>query len=95
LTYSHIRTNVLVVELRGRYWNGRYGRMARRDLWLKTDGKTWHVEARQGDGDADVWSSGPLREYEARKLIDDMRERTGGGWKDITSLLAPRPVAKP
>jgi hypothetical protein len=37
-----------VMDLVGRWWNGQYGRLARRDTWLTSDGRTWHVRARQG-----------------------------------------------
>jgi hypothetical protein len=41
------------VDLIERWWNGRWGRLARRDIWLKRS-TTWRLEARQGDGDSDI-----------------------------------------
>lgn len=37
----------------GRWWNGRWSRLLRRDVWLKTNGTLWRVEIREGDGDSD------------------------------------------
>ena len=54
--------------------NGRvhsWGRLARRDIWLKLD-VTWRVEARQGDGDAKIWSRDYPTEAEARAAIAAM-----------------------
>lgn len=74
------------LELRGRWWNGRFGRLARRDLWLETDGDGhWKVRARQGDGDSRIWAHWHDDEAEARAEIAAMIERTGGPdeWRDI------------
>jgi len=73
------------VELRGRWWNGRFGRLARRDIWLHTDGTAWRVEARAGDGDADKWRHEYADEDEARSVVAAMMERTGGrgAWRDL------------
>ena len=77
------------MELVGRWWNGRFGRLARRDLWLKYDGDGhWKVEARQGDGDSRVWCRWHDSEILARAEIGAMMARSGGadGWRDITDL---------
>jgi hypothetical protein len=37
------------VQLVQRWWNGRFGRLARRDIWLEQD-TTWQVRSRKGDG---------------------------------------------
>jgi hypothetical protein len=73
------------VELRGRWWNGRFGRLARRDIWLRSDGTTWRVEARAGDGDSRKWEHDYVDEHEARAVIAEMMDRTGGpaGWRDL------------
>lgn len=34
-----------------RWWNGTWGRMARRDVWLRTDGQRWDVWVRDGGAD--------------------------------------------
>lgn len=36
------------VERRKHWWNGNWGRLARRDLYLFEDGGRWLVEARRG-----------------------------------------------
>jgi hypothetical protein len=36
------------MERRKHWWNGTWGRLARRDVYLFEDGGTWHVEAREG-----------------------------------------------
>lgn len=73
------------VQLLGRWWNGRWGRLARHDIWLKAD-TVWRVEARRGDGDSKVWSHD--YDTEASAIIDAMIARTGGQdqWRDITDV---------
>jgi hypothetical protein len=73
------------VELRGRWWNGRFGRLARRDIWLLTNGTAWRVEARAGDGDAGKWQHDYADEERARSVVAAMMERTGGrgAWRDL------------
>src|SRR5262245_7776770 len=75
------------MELRARWWNGRWGRLARRDIWLKHD-QVWRVEARKGDGDAKIWSHDYPTEHEARAAIAAMMKRTGGPgeWQDLTKI---------
>jgi len=36
------------VERRKHYWNGKWGRLARRDILVFEDGGAWLVEAREG-----------------------------------------------
>jgi hypothetical protein len=76
------------VEVRGRWWNGRYGRMARRDIWLLTNGMVWRVQARTGDADIDKWQHDYISEGDARAVIAGMIDRTGGpsGWRDLSSV---------
>jgi hypothetical protein len=83
----------VVEELRGRWWNRSYGRMARKDLWLWQDGPLWTVGARHGDADGGVWRKSFDRESGARALVDRMMERNGGrkAWLDMTSLAHDSP----
>ncbi len=37
-----------IMERRKHWWNGIWGRLARRDVYLYTDGGQWWVEARVG-----------------------------------------------
>ncbi|HEX6872784.1 MAG TPA: hypothetical protein VF163_16935 [Micromonosporaceae bacterium] len=39
------------MEKRKHYWNGRWGRLARRDILLYEDGGRWSVESRAGGAD--------------------------------------------
>jgi hypothetical protein len=39
------------MEQRKHWWNGKWGRAARRDVYLRVDGDTWHVEQRAGGAD--------------------------------------------
>ena len=77
-------------EQRGRWWNRRYGRMARKDLWLWHDGPQWIVGAREGDADARVWRREFGTEAAARALIDQILARNGGrkAWLDMTQLTS-------
>ncbi|GAB7049024.1 hypothetical protein [Catenuloplanes indicus] len=36
------------MEQRKHWWNGKWGRIARKDVFLRVNGDTWHVEARAG-----------------------------------------------
>jgi hypothetical protein len=36
------------VEQRKHWWNGNWGRLARKDVYLRTDGDQWFVEQRAG-----------------------------------------------
>ena len=36
------------MEQRKHWWNGHWGRLARRDVFLRTDGDQWFVEQRAG-----------------------------------------------
>ncbi|GIF69539.1 hypothetical protein Ais01nite_75740 [Asanoa ishikariensis] len=39
------------MEQRKHWWNGKWGRAARRDVYLRIDADTWHVEQRAGGAD--------------------------------------------
>jgi hypothetical protein len=61
-------------ELVERWWNGRFGRLARRDLWLYRS-TTWRVESREGDADSrrgNTWTyddDGPIMAITARTRV--------------------------
>lgn len=42
------------MQLIERWWNGSWGRLGRRDLWLRTDGVEWQIEARRGGADNEI-----------------------------------------
>lgn len=66
------------------WWNGSFGRLNQRRIWLHTDGETWRVEAREGDADAREWRRDFVSELDARLLVRQMRERNPqDGWKQL------------
>jgi hypothetical protein len=79
------------VELVQRWWNGRFGRLARRDVWLERD-TTWRVRARDGDGDSPTktWTFNNRAEADAlvHRLIT---AEPADGWKDITDISSQSP----
>jgi len=81
-------STVEVMRVVGRWWNGRFGRLSRRDIWLRTDGTLWRVEARRGDGDSPTWRHDYPQETQARAQVRAMIERTGGDieWRDLSDL---------
>jgi hypothetical protein len=74
------------VEQRKHWWNGKWGRLARRDVFLRTDGGRWYVEQRAGGAE------GISRHYEYGDE-DDAYEAVRGllvgpdNWRE----LSPRP----
>jgi hypothetical protein len=82
-------------DLVARWWNGLRG-VDRRDIWLTSDGRVWHVRARQGNADGREVHHDFDREYEARAMVDRLMEAAPGGWKDITKLVRkPTPRDEP
>lgn len=78
------------VELLGRWWNGRYGRIARRDLWLLADESRYMVQARIGDSDAPVEKWQFACEPDARAKVDELIRTGGDGWRELTDLYRRR-----
>ncbi len=74
------------MEQVARWWNGQREPSARRDIWLTTDGATWHVRARHGVPPREVSHRYP-REYEARAMVDRLIQAAPGNWQDITRLV--------
>ena len=74
------------MQLAQRWWNGRYGRLARRDIWLEQH-EVWRVRVRKGDGDSPTrtWT------FDTRKEAEDLVQRLlaaepTNGWRDITAV---------
>ena len=68
--------------------------MARRDIWLASDGALWTVRARRGPADEVRYEF--THEYEARAMLDQLIAAAPGRWKDITRLISKpgdRPVS--
>jgi hypothetical protein len=72
-------------ELIERWWNGRYGRLARRDMWCyKEVTTTWRVECRKGDADSGKTKTWNLTdENDARALVQRLLDTGGDGWIDL------------
>ena len=71
-----------MVEQRKHWWNGRWGRLARRDLFLREDGGTWYIEDRLGGAD------GRSRWYEhgdEDSALDRIRAlmAASDGWREL------------
>jgi hypothetical protein len=75
------------------WWSGSWAELFRRDIWLRTDGTTWTVEARQGNRHG-VWSKTFDDEETARILVEAMKARSGDTWRDISPTDRPRDEGK-
>ncbi|MGW3810849.1 hypothetical protein [Micromonospora sp. NPDC005113] len=75
------------MEVRGRYWNGEWNRIARRDIWLLSNGRLWRVRGRLGgDGGREV-SHDFTDELSAREMVDRMMKTSVGSWRDLTEAV--------
>jgi hypothetical protein len=83
------------VTLVGRWWNGKWGRLVRRDIWL-TRQTVWHVRARQGDGETGRelhWSY--TSEAEARAMVERlMCAEHPEDWRDLTEITRRSPTSR-
>ena len=76
-------------ELIERWWNGEFGRLARRDVWLYRS-TTWRVESRESDADSgrgNTWTYDD--EEDARAMIRRLLETGGDGWRDLSGAPSP------
>jgi hypothetical protein len=67
----------------GWWWNGRWGRLARRDIKIFTDGKSWSVEDLQGGVEGRLRAVDGLTDEQARTMAEDLMAG-GDGWRDMT-----------
>lgn len=74
------------MDLVGRWWNGTWGRLTRRDIWLYRDGPAWLVQLRTGDSDSPVREHRFATEAQARAFVQHGIDTGGSGWKDLTRL---------
>jgi hypothetical protein len=72
------------MEQRKHWWNGKWGRLARRDVYLRADADQWFVEQRAGgaEGVSRFYEfDGEDEAYEAVRLMldgpDDWRQLDG------------------
>jgi hypothetical protein len=81
-----------VAELIERWWNGRCGRLARRDVWCyKEVTTTWRVECRTGDADSGKTKSWNLAdEKDAQAMVQRLLDTGGDGWIDLTGRTSNR-----
>ena len=65
------------------FWNGKWGRLARRDVEIHHEPESWAVEARQGgpEGEAQRWCA--ASEIEAKSIADQLM-RTDERWREMT-----------
>jgi len=65
------------------WWNGRWGRLTRRDVYVRTHGKRYELELREGGSEGTSW----------RRLFDTLDDAVGEAgkhmspdmtWSDIT-----------
>ncbi|WP_446218527.1 hypothetical protein [Micromonospora sp. IBHARD004] len=75
------------MEVHGRWWNQSWGRMARRDSWLLTDGRLWRVRGRLGGDGGQEMSYDFTDEASARTMIDRMMKTSAGTWRDLTEAV--------
>lgn len=68
------------------WWNERWGRLARRDVWLRTDGTRWRVEAQQGGREGGrLWGRTYPDEAAARNQLDEIKARASDIWQEMAS----------
>lgn len=72
------------MEQRRHWWNARWGRIGRRDVYLRADGDRWFVEARSGgsEGRSRWWELDS--EDQALDLIRDLLSGSAD-WREIKS----------
>ena len=79
------------MKLAGRWWNGGWGRLARRDVWLLRETR-WTVVARQGDSETGRMIDWEFDdEDEARAMVQRLLDADGPGrWREMDhSTMSP------
>jgi hypothetical protein len=70
------------VEQRKHWFNGNWGRTARRDIKIYNDGDVWYVEARQGGGEGrSRWWQPPTEDAVLDLVRDLMSDHDG--WREL------------
>jgi hypothetical protein len=70
------------VERRKFWWNGRWGRLSRRDLLVYVDGEQWWVEVRDGGAEGRVRWLECVSADAAFDLVRDLMSGTDG-WAEL------------
>ncbi|RKN56157.1 hypothetical protein D7193_11495 [Micromonospora costi] len=79
--------------MRGRWWNGVWGRLTRRDVWLTHESR-WRVVARAGDSETGQVLRWEFEtEAEARAMIQRLLASGGGRWRELSVDGATAPPA--
>lgn len=94
---AHTYDNIYSVDRVFRHWwNGRYGRIGRRDVfvWTDDDHRQWAVEARRGGAEGPSRRQGVASEREALELAQRWRALGGDDWRDLSRIYRERPPAR-
>jgi hypothetical protein len=80
---AHVHSRVI-----HHWWNGTWGRMSRRDVYIRTDDDTFEVEVRLGGSEGRRWrrecpTLQAATDEAARHLADDQH------WRDIAGAHRP------
>ena len=77
------------MEQRKHWWNGKWGRHARRDVFLRVDADRWHVEQRAGGAEGISrfyeYASADEAEETVRALLDGP-----DNWRELSPAPAGR-----
>jgi len=76
------------------WWNGRWGHLARRDIYLRVDSERITVDAREGgpDGASRTWHP-PTAEDTLQLLTSLMDDQDG--WRELSVRPARSPASPP
>jgi hypothetical protein len=74
----------------GRWWNRRWSRSARRDIWLTVEPQRWFVRGRQGGDDGPEVQYEFRDEDEARAMVKRLMQAAPGDWRDLTEVMRRR-----
>jgi hypothetical protein len=74
------------VDVLGRWWNGAWGRLVRRDVWLVRETR-WRVLARQGDSETGKFIEWDFAtEEDARAMVERLLQPEGPGrWREMSN----------
>ncbi|MET8198561.1 hypothetical protein [Micromonospora taraxaci] len=75
------------MDVQGRWWNGVWGRMGRRDIWLMSDGDCWIVRGRLGGDEGQEVRHQFDDEHRARDVVGRMMALSAGTWRSMLDPL--------